>query len=121
MGVALRFAAAANTHYWVLLHRSAAGANNIVVGKIVAGTSTSLGVTAVVYSLPDTVQGVIMGSVLTGRFNGVDMLSVTDTQITGNLRAGLIGYDVAGSVCRGDNFLAENIATRARALIGVGI
>ncbi len=90
--------------------------------KVVSGTDTELADTAQTVSLPDTVKVQADGSTIKSFFNGSEVDSVTDTAITGNLRAGLMsrnGGNADGS--RGDDFEAADLVagpTFSRSLAG---
>lgn len=90
--------------------------------KVVNGTDTELASTAQTVSLPDTVRVQADGSTIKSFFNGSEVDSVTDTAITGNLRAGLMsrnGGNADGS--RGDDFEAADLVagpTFSRSLSG---
>ena len=82
--------------------------------KIINGTDTGLNSTAQTVTLPDTVKVEINGSTLKSYFNGTEVASVTDTGITGYLRAGITARNSSGStVAAGDDFEAADLAVAA--------
>ena len=81
--------------------------------KVIGGTDTGLASTAQTVSLPDTVKVEINGSTLKSYFNGSEVDSVTDTGITGNLRAGLMTRTFLTAVADGDSFEAADLAVAA--------
>lgn len=75
--------------------------------KLVAGTQTNITNTSSC-SVGNTMQVRINGSALTGWKNGTQVISTTDTAITGNLRCGLQLYYHNNGVF--NNFLAADLA-----------
>jgi len=104
LGPAARFAATAETAY-VGLVRAEGGLRKLV--KCIGGTLTDLGSDAGGSGPPQTVKVWAVGSTIKLFDDDVEIFSVTDTSITGNLRCGL-GGDPAGTE-RGDDFLAEDV------------
>lgn len=110
-GACGRFSGAANTAYFAC--GKAVSVDNLVIGKIVAGTVTELGTTAITYSLPDTVAMRISGSTLSGWWNGGNLTTTTDTAIASGNYAGLIAFGGGGADvnrARMDNFSAADLA-----------
>ena len=87
-GPACRFAAAANTHYF-----TANFSNVQYLSKLEAGTRTDLSTLAHAYAA-SILKVQANGSTIKGFDAGSELLSVTDTAITGNLRTGLTSYAV---------------------------
>lgn len=88
--------------------------DNLELEKIIAGTDSELADTAQTVSLPDTVKVQANGSTIKSFFNGSEVDSVTDTGITGYLRAGLMGRNsVNDNSAEGDDFEAADLAAAA--------
>ena len=111
VGIAARFAAAATTYYTFRI-RLTAGRPNHRLAKMVAGALTALLDDDVIDGLTsgDTIRVDIDGSTLIGKKNGTQILQVTDTAITGNLRTGLDGFANGASRIGWDNFEAADLA-----------
>ena len=94
--------------------------DDLELEKIVSGTDTELNATAQTVSLPDTVKVESNGSTIKSYFNGTEVASVTDTGITGYLRAGITARNASGStVAAGDSFEAADLAgVETRSLAG---
>ncbi len=98
------------TAYYVDLRNNDA----LELEKVVAGTDTELAATAQTVTLPDTVKVESNGSTIKSYFNGTEVDSVTDTAITGNLRAGLMSRQSGSSeAADGDDFEAADLAVAA--------
>ena len=125
MGAAVRFAAAANTHYsvFILVNTGGSAPDHVFLRKTVTGTETDLSQVTIVggYTAPDTVKVQINGSTLKSFLNAVEQASVTDTAITGNLRTGIVSYGGAANKPRGDNWSAADLAAAAVAPPGHGM
>ena len=103
---------------------------DIYLSKIEAGTVTALINTAYTFATGETYKVESNGTTIKGYVNGAEVLSSTDTAITGNLRCGMVSYGVA-VVGMLDDFLASDLAAgggfksawarRSNILIGGGI
>jgi len=100
-GPACRFAAAANTYYLTANYL-----NRLYITKIVAGVQTNITSTPRVYAA-ETLKVQANGSTIKGYASGAEILSTTDTAITGNLRTGLTSY---GSNETFESFEASDLA-----------
>lgn len=107
MGPAVRFAAAAETYYGAY---SRAGSSLRVLRKVVAGTVTDLASSGGGGGPTRQLRLEVNGSDLEFYDNGTLALSVTDTSIIGNLRAGVMAHATAGGSITGDNFRAGDLA-----------
>lgn len=106
-GTAVRFAAAAETFYNGF---GIANTDNAVIRKTVAGTPTDLAsVARTIGAETLLVRTEVSGSSLKLFIAGVEVTSVTDTSITGNLRTGLYGTHPAGTTQEFDNFQAGDL------------
>lgn len=83
-GPAARFNSSANTSYHTSNY-----SNQQYVTKIVAGVSTNLANASSTFGSTDTYKVEANGSTIKGYVNGVEVVSVTDTAITGNTRCGV--------------------------------
>lgn len=95
------------------------------ISKWVAGTETILvseGAASTQPAMPYTFDLTADGSTLTLAINGVDTLTVTDTSITGNLRAGVWSLiTTAGTrVVDWDDFTAADLSAAAPQTVTVG-
>ena len=112
----VRYAAAANTFYTYRVELTG-GTPNHDLSKKVVGTFTSLATDDVtdglVAGVAQLIYTEINGSILTGKLAGVQIIQVTDTAITGNLRTGISG--LAGGTGRvlWDDFQAGDLAVAA--------
>ncbi len=89
LGAMSRFSSSAHTGYfWAHVSRSYALSNRL--SKVVSGTETTLSTPNMTNASGDVVQCRCSGSTISGRTNGVEKASVTDTSITGNTRGGLV-------------------------------
>lgn len=104
--MATRFAAAADTHYSQGWDNSAALV--WLIRKIVNGSGTLLGSVAGSFSSP--IKGQSDGSTQKAFGAGVEKLSLTDTAITGNLRAGISGFQSSADKVTWDDFEAADLA-----------
>jgi len=127
LGVLLRFASASDTAYqWQVTKQSNGVVNEHAWAKWVAGTETyPLGtISAEDLAVGEVLRGEVNGSTLTGYKNGVNLKQITDTSITGNLRAGLRGIVTVSGAAQGDAFsfgdLSEGPPVGGLLLLGVG-
>lgn len=107
IGVAVRFAAAANTYY--MLGRQPTGDAKRIV-KMVAGTGTLIASAA--YTDDDgnhTVYGSVNGSSLRLLIDGANELTATDTEITTGRRCGITGVRLTVNTTDFDNFTAADL------------
>ena len=103
-GVGLaRFSSSANTYYGYLTRNSG---SNSAIYKRVTGTHTNLQFLAA-HSSAGTTRTEANGSTITGFFDSTDDGNVTDTAITGNVRAGLA---IRSNGDSGDDFEAADLA-----------
>jgi hypothetical protein len=121
-GVLVRNDGSANTSYEA--HFITGG--NSLSYKCEAGSFTNIGVnTAFTFSNPDTIYISADGSSIVRKLNGTTLDTVTDTAITGNLRAGIMANGVPGGHVL-DDFEAADIAAAGGGgainmlLLGVG-
>lgn len=121
-GVMTRFAAAANTGY---MYRLMTAGTETRLTSVSAGSPTDLATGGTVtVALPDTMKCEINGSTLKGYWNGSEILSVTDSGITGNTRTGIRGQSGSGVKVDIDVFEAADLgapATTVKDLIMMGI
>lgn len=111
LGPAVRFAAAARTYYVTFPYQ---GDDKQYIEKIVTGTETALGSTAITVTIPGTFKISADASLVTGYQDGTQRVQVTDTAITGNLRTGIAGYCSSSSwYPSGDNFQASDLVAGA--------
>ena len=106
-----RYASAAQTFYGTRIENSVTNGVRTDLHKRVAGTRTVLsGPTADTFTAAAILRVTADSSTITGRYDGVDVHSVTDTSITGNLRSGVGSQrrSTAQSVIV-DNFFAQDI------------
>jgi hypothetical protein len=89
------------------------GGSPLYLTKLVAGTQTNL-TSGSSCAMNDVMQVRIDGSTLTGRINGTQVISTTDTAITGNLRTGLHLYYATTSAL--DSFEAADLTTITRGM-----
>lgn len=111
-GVAARFSDSADTAY-MFVERQVVP--DFAIFKRVTGTDTLLNDSASGATEPFTIKGECDGSGLTLYVDDVSEVTITDTDITGNVRAGLHhgGTSVGGTV---DNFEAADLAAVASAV-----
>lgn len=113
-GLMVRFSSSAITGYAGNPRRS--GSTNSIV-KYVAASGTSLATVASTIADNSLCRFEVDGSALELFDDGVSVLSTTDTDITGNLRTGLIGFAGGGANrARWDNFEAGDLATAPQLL-----
>jgi hypothetical protein len=108
-GAAVRFSSSAATFY---SFTGNANADRVDIYKVVASSATSLATTARTIGAETlTMRVEVEGSNLRGLVGGVEALTVTDTAISGNTRAGLHGFAraVASTSHDFDNFQAGDI------------
>ena len=116
-GAITRFAAAANTGY-VYIRRNANGSSH-TIEKIVAGVYTSLAATENDYPAPATPFLIKLTSDSADLHTAVQVsttkVTVTDTSITGNVRAGMYAYHarVGLDQVNRDNFEAADLGVQA--------
>jgi len=97
---------AADTFYTLVLETTGAGATNWKLLKVVAGAVTTLGTYAQTLSAGNLYQAVLrmIGSTITVLVDGVAIITVTDTAITG---AGGVGVRQFGAVTTTTGFHLE--------------
>jgi hypothetical protein len=107
IGPAVRFGAGTTLYTYVV--RDNAGTQGTGLYKLVGGVATLLDSSAATWASADTIRCSAIGSTIGGAVAGNGVLSVTDTSITANLKAGIAGFgrDPSQEV-RGDNFTAED-------------
>lgn len=95
-GAYARLSASAITGYLAVLFRT--GSPYLQIYKVVSGAFTSLSSsTGVTYADGRITKTEANGSTIKGHYHGSEIISITDTAITGNLRTGSHGYIVGGS------------------------
>lgn len=109
-GPACRFASAAGTHYSTLNY-----VNTQYLIKHVAGTRTDLSTAAHTYAA-EVLKVQSNGSTIKGYAAGSELMSVTDTAITGNTRTGLVSY---GNNETFESFQAADLSSPTTATPGV--
>ena len=87
--------------------------DTVLIVRLVGGTATTIG-GAWAYTLTAgttyTIKGSVDGSTLKLYMNGVQQgTDITDTQITGNLRCGLVGFKNTSGYVSWDNFEAGDL------------
>ena len=91
-----------------------AGTNEHRLAKRVAGTETVLQTLTNDFTAGEVIKLRCDGSTIKGFLAGVEISSVTDTAITGNLRCGIAGYgDALGSNVHVDTWSAADLAAAA--------
>jgi hypothetical protein len=114
-GPLARVAAAADTFYIFLWTGFSTNRNKIF--KCVTGTFTDIGTGGSAVADDDVLKCDCSGSTITGYRNGASGASTTDTAIPGNLRGGILGYNVFSYVF--DEFeMADAGGAAAPAAIG---
>lgn len=107
-GVVLRSVgnAAATTDHYEVYYRDTSSINEVVIAKVVAGTTTIIASVTYVPASNETLSGEISGSTITVRMNGVAVLTATDTSIAAGKYAGVRLSGLDGAI---DNWTAEDI------------
>jgi len=109
-GSATRFHPTANTCYVARAIRATVNALRIL--KMTAGVGTDLTSAGISMTVPFSVKCEANGSTLKGYRAGVEVVSTTDTSITGNLRCGIWAFSNAlgTGFAELDNFSASDLA-----------
>lgn len=81
----------ANNYYYAALERNSGGAYSVSIYTVVGNVKTRIGASVAVGSGTGTLRFEVVGNVLTLSFNGVSLVSVTDTKSTAAGLAGLRG------------------------------
>ncbi len=117
-----RFSASARTHYLMSYAKTTTPTHDRLLGKRVAGTITTLASTAgISFTDGDTVRVQCNGSTITGLRNGTQEETTTDTEITGNTRAGVSTYRNSSSNIYVDTFEAGDLGqTLSPSAVGSG-
>lgn len=111
LGAAARFAAAADTSYVAFYARAE---STVQFFKRVTGTNTMLAESAsITPSLPELYKTECDGSTLKGYQAGVERVSLTDSSISGNVRAGLHLFRSVEETVSVDDFEAADLAVAA--------
>lgn len=105
VGVAARFATAANTAYLYLND----GGNDRIY-KVIAGAYTSLTALATAAPTAVTFRLECSGTAIAGKRNGTTRVSTTDSSITTGTRCGIRAYNDGGSASTIDSFVAADLA-----------
>ena len=114
-GAASRFSASAETFYTMEVYDPGGeGSKARRMEKVVAGTETVIaGPHDMSFSLPITLKSQANGTAIKGFIGAVEYYSITDSSISGNLRAGLFGFLDDQGTNNGlklDNFEAADLA-----------
>jgi hypothetical protein len=102
-GPAARFDSAATTLYSTTEY----GSTTYYLTKVVAQTETGIGNVGNTYADGDIYKVSCNGSTIKSYKNGVEVISVTDTSITGNVRCGMFSSNVNGLM---DDFIATDLS-----------
>lgn len=112
--IRVRWSSSINTMY-SYVHN---GSGTSALQKVIAGVNTTI--SSVSSSGGGTIYISAVGSTIEARKNGVSLVIVTDTSVTGNLRAGIGGSGGARADRYLDDFLAEDIIASSTASVRGG-
>lgn len=112
IGPCARFAAAANTSYMAMFQWTSS--QGVILRKTVTGTRSNLGSNQTLTVVDnDKLETEINDSTLRSLVNDVQKDSLTDTSITGNLRAGIYWSGNGGLNCAAFDFWAQDLGGAA--------
>lgn len=103
--IARKDSAATKTFYCTCKDGGTSG--SLILSKSIAGTLTDLDTDSISFTTPDTFRVTCNGSSIEHFLNGVSRGSVTDTDISGNLRTGITGQFESSHIF--DNFEAADL------------
>lgn len=108
------------TYYGFVATRSATPSNEHILTRLSSGTNTNIGTAADdVAASPIALKVQADGSTIKGFIGGVEKVSVTDTNITGNVRCGIVyTSNNAGNVGVLDDWEAADLEAAAAIVIG---